>query len=571
MSGESGSEEAISQGSKGSRVSKSDLKKLKSEIGDQMQGMREEMGDQMQGMREEMAIRFQSFENMMAEQIRQLTDKFSMRVQEQRGGAEVLYQSAAERFPATTGEGERSVESNIRGEENDEELAAAGLHNREGVSSTMFVEEQLLREEQNGSDGGFRKSSKEKEKQRRRESTVHTIYGGPAYEGQLLTHVVNKKEFEHILKSIDVKSVVWHMSQLRRYEADGQCYINLATTIEEKAKSVLLSLFLDKKKKYKQIKEKAKPQKAIELDAWLRKVEDIQEVGDFYKLTREELDEIIRLCVKPVSAFHFLENCKRVWKFRAPDNFIPGPMNWSITLSCTLEYLTLVRKTYDMQAFHGSNKFYEGELIPRVDSGRANDTLAGVFLDNLPKDWANFIGRMVYKGKHKEFPEYLVDVTDVVHGVNRNVQENVKPWFIIWASSQERQAQGKLMNVSQAMVSGLDGEEEFSNGDPPVASQELFDAAVADKVEKKMFEELSDFYAMGLPTMATSRSNMKATPDFDPKKFPCTLKAQFGECKKEGCKYSHDEAFCRAKAKEMHKAWSKSPYLAAMEHGEEDA
>jgi len=541
QSGESG-DEVISQGSRGSRVSKSEFKKVETKVGI--------LDERLERLRSDVNSRFAE----MKEENDRNCQMLLKAIQGNVGSAGGLVNSAAERFQATTEEqGARSDESNIRSEDEDNKSAADDL----------YVADEHM-------DGDYKPPRKSRERNRRRESNVFTINGGPPRESYAITHVLNKKEFELVLKSIDLKAYVFHMAQLRKWEADGRSHIDLAVTIDEKAKSVLLSMWRDIKKQYQDIVVSSKNiRRATELKDWLREVVHINEIDNFYGEPRQRLDEIIRLCIRPRTAFGFLENCKKCWKFRAPDNFIPGPMNWSVTLSCFLEYSTLVRRTFETQAFSGSDRFYDGTVIPKLDSGRPNDTLAGVFLANLPTDLANFIALKVWKGKHKEFGPYLEEVNETVHGINKNVSLHVKPFFSIWASSQERQAQGKLMNISQAMMYSLDGEEEFANGDPPVTSQEQFDAAVDAKVEKKLMEELAELNAIGLPTMATSKFG--ASRDFDPKKLPCSLKAQYGECKKEGCKFSHDEAMCRMKAKEMQKAWSKSPYLAIMEHGEDEA
>ena len=110
-------------------------------------------------------------------------------------------------------------------------------------------------------------------------------------------------------------------------------------------------------------------------------------------------------------------------------------------------------------------------------------------------------------------------------------------------------AAGKLRSISDYAT-----DEDPLDGNPTVMSlidlEEIMDVEVG--------AALQALSGPGVPTMATSRFGAQQT---DSKMLGCVTMVLHGTCSKgSACKFSHNTPEIQAKAKEMHKQLSASPY-----------
>ena len=267
----------------------------------------------------------------------------------------------------------------------------------------------------------------------------------------------------------------------------------------------------------------------------------------------DEIDLLCRLSMRPSNAAEFIRTMRTCVNFYLPDGFKEGVFNFGILYSSTQNYIEESRKYYTLMSFDPDRRYMDFTVLPPVDE--KNTGLVECFREGIPKTWADNIFQLLPKPKEKKWIKYLdflAAVSKVCFEEYKIYSTHVKRFLTMFDDKPPRTygvAAGKLRSISDYAT-----DEDPLDGNPIVMS--LSD--LEDIMDFEVGAALQALSGPGVPTMATSCFGAQQT---DIKMLGCVTMVLHGTCSKgSACMFSHDTPELQAKAKEIHKQLSASPY-----------
>ena len=372
-------------------------------------------------------------------------------------------------------------------------------------------------------------------REERRLSSLHPIFIKSEISNNI-ARIVQKKDFEMVLKKLEIGAYCDHISAMHDFEEANGIKVNLISTFSLNLKDNL--------------------------------VFDCRERGDAFmdraklsKKSNEEVDIICRESMRPETRADFLTLFAKHVVYWVPDSFKPGFFNFVQQYNSYQNYSEKARKMYLLMSFHGEKEgqisLFKSEKVPECDVKDVG--MIDCFKKGLPHKWADHFFKLLPKpkgGKWQNFLDFLDALNKLTFNEYKIYTKHVRRFFTLY--DDRTIVGGKLKALSEYAA-----EEDPMDGNPMVITQSEYE----ERVEEEVFYALYSLGVPGVPTMSTHKFGNRSP---DTKKLACYHMAIHGSCPKGAeCKFSHDRIELRAKARELHKQISISPFFSVLENSEE--
>ena len=373
--------------------------------------------------------------------------------------------------------------------------------------------------------------------------------------GRMPTTVVQRtiasKEFDRTLYKLDWKNYSNHRKQidvyLKQHGIASGVSVNLFASLSEELQLVLLN---DSVKRYKKSP-----------DAMVIFPYNVGTMEDFWQLSFDQIDALIRWNMKPANKTHFLRIIKEHCKMELPDGCKAGPLNFPVQFRAFQVFIEKFKKYLIWLGFDETPIFAEiarhktKGFYPEVDNPKGKGIVQLLrelvpspmkehFFTILPRPPGN---DKAWTNPHKMIEEF----EELWYTANITYNEHIVPFVSMYDQGAiSLDGGGSLRTLSQVFPSG-----DNLDGDPFLYTTEEIQQVREDAV---------------LAAMQTSGQQVHKTK---PELLPC-FKTIFSKSKicpnKDICKFSHDPILLREKVRTMMSDLKHSPYYSSLAEAEEE-